>query len=1348
MIAVRAKRVISVFLTIVLLIAAVPAVSLTQLRSMLPVARAEEDYRPEYTTADELPNAVWQIYKTILIRNATPKNDSGSEVVNDFTLCDIDGNGIPELIYNTGDFGHRGGADYNYYIVTADPDVYHSDAPRRSYNSIQLANISYVSYSAKCKVKINKSAHQITFVEPGVSDTGPFFCTVTVNGKSAIKGETIEKKEENYYSYNDDVVWYSFSVSSIDDRGFTFAGTEPAGRNYKCGLYGNSWHSANSPYGGMWYQTDNTLYLSGSFWYDNIAGRSDLWDTNQIKSIVLLDGTFTFVPARNYFTQLQSVWIYDRTAELDDPYYKWITDDVTIYGYKDSTAEAFAKKYGNRFIPIDGSELEIGADGYYMLTDSNKIYERGSTEPTALTATLHSGEFTGDDVKWSSSDPSVLTVTAGSVTKTADDKWETGCFLSSHSAGKATLKAYVDDNISAAVTVYVEDPKFLLIQGGNVYTYVGTNKVYTDDGDGDRSNDLVNDTVFFELFYGNTGLDKDDVTVESSDPETLEVTDITCVDSLSENTYFIKCSVNAHKKTESGRPVDLKLSVGDIIREKITVDVVAELMLKTSYESVEYSFGEGYIGGTGAISDSYEIYVQMTNVIPDMADFSDADKDNMKKIGVITLTAEVTEGDLSFSPDYAEKKQNLIFNIAEPLLAGESVDCLLELYGGAGASKVKLTLTGDDLDAPIETELSLEVRSGEQRDIEAYRIYTQTDSDYRLSKQNIMSREMYELRDSKEYKWDKFLNHDITNYYDIVVADVLSKALYADSENEKSTGSSLLAGLVDKAEIVKSFTQKISDLASGIKNAADLKGIGNIDQLQLVKLIKKSKYVTEPDKVKDRFRDTVTGLLKNADQAATNKVFAAFEKGGILLDVIGSAWDMYKTINDYAKRLALYDAYTKAADTFRAAVAVLALKCYPHAKLNEAFMDYVNYDMGGFDKDGGLFEEFIKAEVKFIADGVKLVSGVSIGEFMWKLVSDVILTEATALGISIGSGLFLGYTCGGLLSDILCNTKDKNFAVSKIISASELSEYVISALDAFESDLYDENADAADAGMFRAILSIHRACQISITENTIAALEAERDSFIIRYCTKHFGMNRDYDGAIKSMMALQEKLKGLSCDPGSIATGRIVTEVKVISIKCPVDITVRDADGVILLKTENDKIVYVSDALSAAVCGSEKYFAAPSGAEFYLTVSARDAGSMDYSVSEFGSAETVLRTIGFSDIPLEEGREFCGIIPSGLYAAAGAYELTAEGVTFPEAEVNVVVGPGEYYLAGDTNLDGVIDASDARLALRASANLEKLSEAQATVADVNGDGVVLADDARQILRYSAKLQKEFTKINL
>jgi hypothetical protein len=59
---------------------------------------------------------------------------------------------------------------------------------------------------------------------------------------------------------------------------------------------------------------------------------------------------------------------------------------------------------------------------------------------------------------------------------------------------------------------------------------------------------------------------------------------------------------------------------------------------------------------------------------------------------------------------------------------------------------------------------------------------------------------------------------------------------------------------------------------------------------------------------------------------------------------------------------------------------------------------------------------------------------------------------------------------------------------------------------------------------------------------------------------------------------------------------------------------------------------------------------------------------------------------------------------------------------------------------GDVDGNGVITASDARLALRYSAKLITLTQEQQRSADIDKDGHVTASDARTILRISAKLE--------
>lgn len=85
---------------------------------------------------------------------------------------------------------------------------------------------------------------------------------------------------------------------------------------------------------------------------------------------------------------------------------------------------------------------------------------------------------------------------------------------------------------------------------------------------------------------------------------------------------------------------------------------------------------------------------------------------------------------------------------------------------------------------------------------------------------------------------------------------------------------------------------------------------------------------------------------------------------------------------------------------------------------------------------------------------------------------------------------------------------------------------------------------------------------------------------------------------------------------------------------------------------------------------------------------------------------------------------------------------------YNEDDVNFEIVPGAVTVTGassgnlgDVDLNGKIDAEDARLALRAAAKLDTLTAEQFARADVDGNGELNAIDARKILRAAAKLEE-------
>lgn len=79
-------------------------------------------------------------------------------------------------------------------------------------------------------------------------------------------------------------------------------------------------------------------------------------------------------------------------------------------------------------------------------------------------------------------------------------------------------------------------------------------------------------------------------------------------------------------------------------------------------------------------------------------------------------------------------------------------------------------------------------------------------------------------------------------------------------------------------------------------------------------------------------------------------------------------------------------------------------------------------------------------------------------------------------------------------------------------------------------------------------------------------------------------------------------------------------------------------------------------------------------------------------------------------------------------------EIDGVSITFDPYPLEIIE-----LIFGDVDIDGAVTASDARLVLRASVELEELTDTQVYLGDVDENGVITAADARMILRCSVGL---------
>lgn len=135
----------------------------------------------------------------------------------------------------------------------------------------------------------------------------------------------------------------------------------------------------------------------------------------------------------------------------------------------------------------------------------------------------------------------------------------------------------------------------------------------------------------------------------------------------------------------------------------------------------------------------------------------------------------------------------------------------------------------------------------------------------------------------------------------------------------------------------------------------------------------------------------------------------------------------------------------------------------------------------------------------------------------------------------------------------------------------------------------------------------------------------------------------------------------MSSDSVSIYKSRY----KGLSVACPVNVYIKDADGNLVVKIENDVVDegVMAKGLPAMVDkDGVKRIDIPNDGDYFVSIKATADGEMDYSIGEFEGDDTAIRKIAFYDIPLVAGRQFEGSIPEGSENQTVDFSLVSDGV--------------------------------------------------------------------------------------
>lgn len=153
------------------------------------------------------------------------------------------------------------------------------------------------------------------------------------------------------------------------------------------------------------------------------------------------------------------------------------------------------------------------------------------------------------------------------------------------------------------------------------------------------------------------------------------------------------------------------------------------------------------------------------------------------------------------------------------------------------------------------------------------------------------------------------------------------------------------------------------------------------------------------------------------------------------------------------------------------------------------------------------------------------------------------------------------------------------------------------------------------------------------------------------------------------------------------------------------------------------------------------------GSGFYA-----NADTFTLTLNTAPAEQTLVYLVEGSGLPTEENLQY--IDQSGTDAAFTLKPKTLEaGKTYrvyvstqskaPTEAASFSYGAKPTYTLGDVDGSGIIDVSDALMALKASAEVITLNETESLAADVDKNGMVDVSDALMILKYSAEVIKSF-----
>ena len=204
-----------------------------------------------------------------------------------------------------------------------------------------------------------------------------------------------------------------------------------------------------------------------------------------------------------------------------------------------------------------------------------------------------------------------------------------------------------------------------------------------------------------------------------------------------------------------------------------------------------------------------------------------------------------------------------------------------------------------------------------------------------------------------------------------------------------------------------------------------------------------------------------------------------------------------------------------------------------------------------------------------------------------------------------------------------------------------------------------------------------------------------------------------------------------------------------ISVKCPVDVTVYDNDGNICGMVRNNVVDTSYSDVFISVVGDQKNIYLI-GDDYTFTMSGTDSGKMDYVVTEFDESGTKTREITYENIELSDGCKYYSYVPEAVNHNSSLFDLT-------DSEGNVISATTGMDFEKDISHNGSCGSNvfwvlseDGLLNIYGSGRMNDFSESNAPWYPYREDisEVLIADGITYIGRFSFQDCNNLVRTNI